>query len=396
METKIQIKNKIVFLRADFNVPIENGVVKDDYRIVSTLKTLEMLKSNGCRTIIVSHIETKDIEKPTLKPVFIYLKEKYPELDISFFEDIADPENFEELSGEFSNIKEGGFLLLENIRNLSGEKTNDIELAKKFKDLTEVYVNDAFAVSHRDHMSVSALPSLYDKEHKMFGLQMQIEIDSLTKILNPEKPFSVILSGAKFSTKLPLIEKYLKVADNLFIGGALLNNVLKSLGNNVGVSLVDNEASYIDTMVKENDFLNKVFIPSIVVVKNVDTNEIRNSSINDVKEKETIQDISDQSIYDFVKVLEDMKVKTIVWNGPLGNYEDENFKTGTITLAKSLISYIENNTNAHLFIGGGDTVAAVNELHIQNPRVFVSTGGGAMLEFLEKDGKLPGVVNVLE
>jgi phosphoglycerate kinase len=384
----MEIRNKKVLLRADFNVPIKANQIKDDYRILSTFPTMDMLKNAGAKTIILSHIETKDTDKPTLKPVFDYIKTYHPEYDIHFID------NLDSIEDKIENLSEGGFLLLENIRNLEGEKNNDIETAKIFKNITDVYINDAFAVSHRNHMSVSTLPSLYDADHKSFGIQMQKEIDSLSKILNPQKPFAVILSGAKFTTKLPLIDKYLKTADKLFIGGALFNNVLKSLGYNVGKSLIDDEAEYVDMLVKTENFENKVYIPQQVVVKNINTNLVRICNINEVNEHESIQDISEESIVEFVKILENDKYKTIVWNGPLGYYENDEFKKGTLSLACDLVSYINSNQDISLFIGGGDTVAAVNSLNIDNNRVFVSTGGGAMLEFLEQDGKLPGVVSV--
>ncbi len=145
-----------------------------------------MLRNGGAKTIILSHIETKDIDKPTLRPVFDYIKHNYADLNIEFID------NVEMLEDTLNNMADGGFLLLENIRNFDGEKNNSTELAENFKSLTEVYINDAFAVSHRDHMSVSALPALYDKDHKMFGLQMQKEIDNLSKILTPEKRWSYL------------------------------------------------------------------------------------------------------------------------------------------------------------------------------------------------------------
>lgn len=384
----MEIKNKKVLLRADFNVPIKANEIKDNYRIISTIPTLEFLRNEGAKTIIISHIETKDIEKSTLRPVFDYIKHNYADLNIEFID------NVEMLEIALNNMIEGGFLLLENIRNFDGEKNNDNSLAENFKTLTDVYINDAFAVSHRDHMSVSALPAMYDKDHKMFGVQMQKEIDNLSKILNPKKPFAVILSGAKFSTKLPLIDKYLNTADKIFIGGALFNNVLKSLGCNVGKSLIDDEAEYVDTLVKGENFINKVFIPKDVVVKDLNTNIVRICNIKDVGENESILDVTENSVLEFVELLKRDEYKTIVWNGPLGNYEDDNFKAGTLRLAKELVNYININQEAHLFIGGGDTVAAINTMDVKNERIFISTGGGAMLEFLEKDGKLPGVVGV--
>jgi len=385
----MEIKNKKVLLRADFNVPIKTSIIKDNYRIVSTIPTLEFLRSEGAKTIIISHIETSDIEKPTLKPVFDYIKHNYADLNIEFID------NVEMLENAFDNLAEGGFLLLENVRNFDGEKNNDSSLAENFKTLTDIYINDAFAVSHRNHMSVSALPLMYDKDHKMFGVQMQKEIDNLSKILNPSKPFAVILSGAKFSTKLPLIDKYLNTADKIFIGGALFNNILKSLGHNVGKSLIDIEADFVDSLVKTENFTNKVFIPKDIVVKDLNTNIIRICNINEVAENESILDIAESGILEFVEILKKDNYKTIVWNGPLGNYEDDAFKTGTLTLAKQLVVHINTNQESHLFIGGGDTVAAINSLDVKNEKIFISTGGGAMLEFLEKDGKLPGVVSVL-
>jgi phosphoglycerate kinase len=216
----------------------------------------------------------------------------------------------------------------------------------------------------------------------------------LSKIFNPEKPTAVILSGAKFSTKLPLIDKYLNSADKIFIGGALFNNVLKSLKHNIGKSLIDDNAEYLDTLVKSQNFIYKIFIPKNIVVKDLSTGVIRTCDINEVGENESILDIAESSILEFIEILKNDNYKTIVWNGPLGNYEDDAFKTGTLTLAKELITYINTNHVAQLFIGGGDTVAAINSMNVKNERIFVSTGGGAMLEFLEKDGKLPGVVNV--
>ena len=383
----MEIKNKKVLLRADFNVPLKDNEISDNYRIVSTIPTLEFLRNGGAKTIIISHIETKDIEKPTLKPVFDYIKKNYTDFNIEFIN------NVEMLEPALNNLNEGGFLLLENIRNFDGEKNNDTVLAGNFKTLTDAYINDAFAVSHRNHMSVCALPMMYDKDHKMFGLQMQKEIDNLSKILSAEKPFAVILSGAKFSTKLPLIDKYLGIADKIFIGGALFNNILKSLGHNVGKSLIDTEVD-LSTLIKSENFTNKVFIPHEVVVKDLITNSVRTCKINEVAENECILDMVDSDILDFVEILKKDNYKKIVWNGPLGNYEDDAFKVGTLTLAKGLVDYIVNNENSRLFIGGGDTVAAINTLDVKNERIFVSTGGGAMLEFLEKDGKLPGVISV--
>ncbi len=380
----MEIKNRKVFLRTDFNVPIKNNIVADSYRIDCSIETLRDLKKGDNKTLIVSHIETKGVEKPSLKPVFDYIKSNYQDIEIFFSDKIED----------FENVNSGQFMLLENIRNFSEEKENDVSLAKKIKNITDFYINDAFAVSHRNHMSVSVLPKLYNLEDKMFGLQMKKEINELSKILKPEKPFAVILSGAKFSTKLPLIEKYLSTADDMFIGGALYNNILKSMGFNIGKSLIDNDAVYIDKMVKDKSFIDKVFIPKKVIIKD-DEDNIIIKKIDEIIDNDNIQDIDIESIDNFVKKISLNNVKTIVWNGPLGNYEIDEFKKGTMYLANKLVDLVYNNKNLNLFIGGGDTVAALKDLNINNERIFISTGGGAMLEFLEKDGVLPGVISVL-
>ncbi|MES2623484.1 MAG: phosphoglycerate kinase, partial [Patescibacteria group bacterium] len=197
--------------------------------------------------------------------------------------------------------------------------------------------------------------------------------------------------------KLPLIEKYLKTADVVFVGGALYNNVLKSLKHEVGVSLIDADAPYVDAMVADASFAKKVFVPDTVVVKDVGTDSIREAKITDVHTTETIQDIATFSVAEFVKRIEEMKTKTILWNGPIGNFETEPFAKGTVELGQQLLAYAKNNADAQLLIGGGDTVSAIKnitELATQS-NIFISTGGGAMLEFLENEGQLPGIVSLI-
>lgn len=392
------LAGKKVFLRADFNVPIKDGQVLDDYRIVSLLPTLEFLKKEKAITIIASHIETKNVDNPSLKPVFEYIKAKYPEIDIEFCEDFL---NKDTLTTAVTGCKEGGFLLLENIRNAKesgmSEKDNSVSLAMYLKDFVDTYVNDAFAVSHRAHASVEALPKLFPIGKKVAGFLLAKEIASLMVGINPARPVVAILSGMKFDTKLPLIQKYLQSADMLFIGGALFNNIIKSLGYEVGVSIIDKDASYIDTIVRTENFQKKVFIPNIVVVKDMTSGEVRNSAITEVKPSEFIEDIAEESILSFVAEIKNLQAKTILWNGPVGNYDLPEFAKGTTVFAQALQDYIASHVDAHALIGGGDTVAAIEKIpgiH-ENDRIFISTGGGAMLEFLEKEGELPGIMSLL-
>lgn len=389
-----RLGGKKVFLRADFNVPIKSGKITDTFRIDSTLATLRFLQDQGAITIIVSHIETKDVESSTLKPVYEYLAEKYPEFVVHF---CSDFENETVVSDMLTNAREGEFILFENIRNAKGEKENSSEFAEYLKKFVDVYINDAFAVSHRAHASVDALPKLFVHECKVVGDQLYKEIVHLSEAVVPQKPFAVILSGAKFSTKLPLIQKYLSSSDVMLIGGALFNNIAKSLGHEVGVSLIDTDVPYLDQLVKESEFISKVFIPEIVVVKDTLSGAIRTCGLTEVSKTETIQDIAEESISAFMEKVGAMEVKTILWNGPVGNYEDIDFTKGTVMMAEKIFAYIEKNTQAHAILGGGDTVAAIQKVEgiAGESRIFVSTGGGAMLEFLEKDGQLPGIVSLL-
>lgn len=395
-----KLKGKKVFLRSDFNVPIQNEHIDDTYRIQSSIPTLRFLQKEGAITIIASHIETADTEQPTLEPVYTYMQEKYPEFTMSFCKDFL---NTEEYTQAISTTPEGGFVLLENIRNADqefmSEKKDDINLAQYLAQGVDFYVQDAFAVAHRKHASVSALPRLFDAEHKVVGFLLHKEIINLAQAIHPNPPVCITLSGMKFSTKLPLIKKYLQTADIVFVGGALLNNILKSLDYNVGVSLIDPEASYVDVLVQDPLFKAKVFIPDMVVVKDVMTGDIRNTHIKEVKQNESIQDIAEISIQNLFNKIKELNVKTLIWNGPVGNYENEAFSKGTDIMTSLIYEYGENHADVSVLIGGGDTVAAIQPL-VQNfdtklKNVFVSTGGGAMLEFLEKDGRLPGIESLL-
>ncbi len=393
-----KLKGKKVFLRADFNVPIEKGVITDAYRIDAVISTLDFLQHEGAVTIIASHIETADSPSPTLKPVFEYIKKEYPKFNIVFCEDFL---NSEVLTATVQSCVEGSFVLLENIRNAKetvSEKDNSVQLAEYLKEYCDFYIQEAFAVSHRSHASVDALPRLFAHECKAAGFLLSKEIEHLSLGLVPRKPLATILSGMKFSTKLPLIQKYLEMADMLFVGGALFNNIAKSMGYNVGQSLIDTEAADIDQLVKTDVFKQKVYIPKEVVVRNVDTGEIRKADLSEVQERESIQDISEDSMNHFVQKLEENGVQTIVWNGPIGNYEKPEFSKGTIEFAKLLYAYVRNNVSVQALIGGGDTVGALQNNIVdfdKQDRIFVSTGGGAMLEFLEKDGHLPGIDSLL-
>lgn len=340
------VKGKKVLLRVDFNVPIKNGKVMDDFRIKRTLPTIEFLRRKGAKIILLSHLT--DGRAKSLRPVAKYLK-------INFISSVLG-KNVEQ---KISKMKNGEVLLLENIRSDKREEKNNRKFAKKLADLGDIYVNDAFSASHRNHASVTGVPKYLPS---YIGFLFEEEFKNLKDAFKPRHPFLFILGGIKFSTKLGLLEKFSAIADKIFIGGALANNFFWAKKINIGGSLLD---------------------------KNIDIKKfLRNPKIIlpiDVKKKNSvILDIGPLAIKELSLLIKESKF--ILWNGPLGSFEEKGFGKGTETAAR-LISQL----GARSIIGGGDTIAAVKKAGIPLKRFsFVSTAGGAMLEFLAK-GTLPGI-----
>jgi len=375
-----ELKGKRVLVRCDFNVPVsEHGTVLDDLRIKKTIPTIEFLRQSGAKIILVSHIEGKAAKLgggvDTLEPVSSYINSIYTKE----FGQVTFAKDF--LNFDTSTMNEGDVVLFENLRVDTGEKKNDIEFAKKLASFADVYVNDAFAVSHRSHASVVALPSLLPH---FAGVQLMEEIKNLSKVFNPERPFIFILGGAKFDTKLPLIKKFMEgknAADFVFLGGALLNNILKEKGYEIGKSLVSEGDFNLQEVVNNP----KLIVPTDVVVKG--PNGVSIKQVSGVSSDDVIMDVGPS----MTLVLEE-KLKTakfVLWNGPMGNYED-GFKDQTIAMAEAVAK-----SNVAAALGGGDTTAAVAELGYESdkskaPHMFVSTGGGAMIEYLLNES-LPGI-----
>jgi len=327
------LEGKRVLVRVDWNVPIENGVVTDDFRIQKSLPTIEFLQKAGAKIILISHL---DKETDSLHPVFEYVK------------------NFLPLTFE----KQSDLMLLENLRFDKGEKENSRDFAVKLASQADIFVNEAFSESHREYASIVGLPKLLPS---YAGLQFYEEVKRLSNAFYPKHPFLFVLGGAKFETKLPLLDKFLNIADNIFVGGALANNFFKEQGQDVGTSLVS-----------DGDFNLKEKLKSGKIVLPIDT----------TLEGTRIVDVGTKTIEDLKNKMSDAKF--ILWNGPLGEFE-KGFKTGTLDLAKLIAS-----SSAETIVGGGDTLSAIKELGIMNKFSFVSTGGGAMLDFLAT-GTLPGI-----
>ena len=423
----IDIKGKRVFIRVDFNVPIKSGVIEDDTRISGALPTIEYAIEQGAKVILASHLgrplkdkkkaEEKgmpyDINKYSLKPVYEYML-TLPELqDVSsrgeepvelkegetnlgkaevkndkvFFinECVGDA-----VKERVNKLNEGEVLLLENLRLHAEEEANDENFAKQLADLCDVYVNDAFGTAHRAHASTEGITHFV--ADSVAGLLMEKELNFLGKALNnPERPFVAILGGAKVSDKIPVIESLIKrKVDKLLIGGAMAYTFFKANGYTVGKSLVENEmlekALEIEQQAKEAGV--ELILPTDQqVVDSYDPLNSRKTIPIDFMNTGLVGlDIGTETSAIFAKALEG--AKTIVWNGPMGMFEEKPFDEGTIAVANAVAS--ETEQGATSIVGGGDSVSAVNQAGLDDKITHISTGGGATLEFLAGD-ELPGV-----
>jgi len=341
------LKSKKVLVRVDFNVPMKNGRILDDFRIRKALPTIKFLQKKGAKLILITHLGKNGSE--SLKPIIK-----------RFF--------------KISKSLKSQVSFLGNIRKFNGEMKNDLNFSKKLSKLGDIYVNDAFSVSHRAHASIVGLPKYLPS---YAGFQFEEEIKNLSKATkNIKHPFLFIAGGVKFSTKIPLIRKYLKLADYVFIGGSLLNNFLKAKGYEIGQSLID-DGDYGIKKIIEN---RKIILPEDVIVKS--GNKFINKKANKVKKNEIILDIGNETVKNLTKLIK--KSKLILWNGPLGKYEDGAGK------ATRKILKIVSESKAESIIGGGDIVYLISMMKLENKFTFISTGGGATLDFLA-NGTLPGI-----
>lgn len=380
----INIKNKKVIIRCDFNVPIKDGKIIDDNRIKESLKTINYCLDNNCKIILLSHLgrikEKSDLEKNSLKPVSIRLSELLNK-QITFIEETRG----EKLEEAISHMKEKDIILIENTRyeDLDGKKesSNAQELGVYWASLADVFINDAFGTIHRSHASnvgiASNIPSC-------IGFLIEKELTALSELDNPEKPFVVILGGAKVKDKIGVIENLVKKADKILIGGGMAFTFLKAEGYEIGSSLLDSEnLDFCIKVLKENE--DKIILPVDIAVANSYTNdeEYRLKDITDINYNEMGLDIGKKSIKLFEKYLKE--AKTVLWNGPLGVYEFSKYKKST----DEILKYIIDN-NIKTILGGGDIVAAAANVGLKDKIYHASTGGGATLEYLE--GKsLPGL-----
>lgn len=354
------LKGVRVIVRASLNIPLENGQIRNAFRLKRALPTLRYLQEQGAKTIIVGHIGRKPEE--TLKPVFDELSKHFP---MHWGGRIDSPE-----FGERANLlSEGTFLMAENIRQDAREEENSLELAHIIAQYGDVYVNDAFAEAHREHASLSALATLLPA---YAGLTLLEEVTHLERVMVPHHPSLFMIGGAKFETKMPLVEKYLNLYDHVFVGGALANDVFKALGYEVGLSLVS------DASITGAEFLKspKLILPVDVIVDG--PKGVRTCAPQEVMKNEHIFDCGPATTALLAEHIKN--AATILWNGPFGNYE-AGFQESTETTMRHLAE-----SEAFSVVGGGDTVASIESLGLNDKIGFVSIGGGAMLTYLEHGG----------
>jgi phosphoglycerate kinase len=353
-----------VLLRVDFNVPIKGGAIADDIRIRAALPTINFLREKGAKVIMVSHLEVVEGEKATLEPAARKLAELG--VPVEFVKDYSKV-----LTIADNEMKRGDCILLENLRFNDGEKKNDTKFAKELSSLADIYVNDAFSVSHREHASIVGVPKFIPG---YAGMQLEREVLNISKAFSPQHPFLFILGGAKFATKLPLLLKFMENADAVFIGGALANDFLKAKGYEVGASLLS-EGTFDFSF-----FLNN---PKLLLPIDIITDKHEAKDADKVSKEDKIFDVGPKTMDMLREKIGTMKF--VLWNGPLGMYED-GFTEPTLALAKML----GEASGCTTIVGGGDTLAAIAALGIEDKFTFVSTAGGAMLDFLTK-GTLPGI-----
>ena len=385
---KVNLKGKRVLVRVDFNVPLdENLQITDDIRITSALPTIKKIISDSGRCILMSHLgRPKGGPNPkySLKPVAVRLGQLMDK-DVKFAPDCIG----EQVKAIVSSLVNGDVLLLENLRFHPEEEKNDPAFAKQLSELSDVYINDAFGSAHRAHASTEGVTKFI--KVCAAGYLMQKELDYLGEaISNPARPFTAILGGSKISGKIDVIENLLPKVDNLLIGGGMAYTFYKAMGYEIGASLLEAEKIELakEMLVKFKTSKAKVILPK----DNVVAAEFKNESPSSIVDADKIPankmglDIGPKTIEEFKDVI--LKSKTVIWNGPMGVFEFDNFAKGTDTIAAALAE--ATTKGAVTVIGGGDSAAAIKKAGLDDKVSHVSTGGGASLEFLE--GKvLPGV-----
>ncbi len=391
---EFDFKGKKVIIRVDFNVPLNDKFeITDDTRMRAAVPTIKQVIDNGGSAVLMSHLgRPKGVvsEKLSLKHIVSHLQELLG-VEVKFASDCVGAE----AEQKSKSLQSGEVLLLENLRFHAEEKKGDDEFAKKLASLADVYINDAFGTAHRAHASTTVIAK-YFENNKMFGLIMENEIRNLNKVVkNVDRPFTAIIGGAKVSSKITIIENLLTQVDNLIIGGAMAFTFVKANGGQVGKSMVEDD--FIENIPKLYDLAKKngvkIYLPvdSVNAVEFDKNAEVSLSDIDKIPVDKMGLDIGTKSNEIFDEVL--LNSKTILWNGPVGVFEFDKFAEGTKGVGLSVAKATEKG--AFSLVGGGDSIAAITKFALTDKVSYISTGGGALLEYIE--GKeLPGIKGILE
>ena len=365
-----EITDKKVLVRLDYNVPIEDGIIVNDFRIRQTFNTLNSLLDNNNKLIIASHLgrptEGSYEERLSLEPICKYLSTKLNK-KIQFIKDVND-------TIDFTNHD---IAMLENVRFNIGEKKCDPKLSQTIASLADIFVFDAFGVSHRSECTTTGVANYLET---VAGLNIRYEIQTINKLINEQsRPMTIIISGAKVSTKIVLIKKLLAKCDYMILGGGILNTFLRAKGYEVGKSLIEEEHVSDAVKILESDFANKIIFPSDFSCETEDG--IANVELSRISTNDSIYDLGSASINEIKNIVR--KSVSVFWNGPLGYVEKKPFNKGTEELAKAIADH-----NCFSIVGGGDTLPIIENLKLQNGYNCLSTGGGSLLTYLE-GGSLP-------
>ena len=380
-----KLKSNKVIIRCDLNVPIKKGIIQDDTRIKESIKTISYLVDSKAKVIILSHLgrikEESDKLSNSLKPVAVRLSElsSYKVNFVPYTRGI-------EVENAINNMQDGDIVMLENTRfeDLNGklESGNDVELAKYWASLGDIFINDAFGTIHRVHASNVGIASILPSG---VGFLVEEEVKKISEALEkPERPFVIILGGAKVSDKIGVIENAVKIADYVLIGGGMPFTFYKALGYNTGLSIVDDESiDFCKKIYEENK--DKIILPTDLIVATSISNESSTKLVDatSISNNDIGVDIGVSTLNKYKSILSN--AKTIIWNGPVGVFEIPNFSNGTRKLVQML-----SLSKAKIVIGGGDSISALNKFGFDNKNAHISTGGGASLEMLEGK-KLPGL-----
>lgn len=398
----LNFSNKKVLVRVDFNVPLDKQYnITDDTRIRAAVPTIRHILDQGGAAILMSHLgrpEEKlnpdgsiNKEKFTLQHLVKHLSELL-QAPVEFCDELVG----EKATAAAAKLQSGHVLLLENTRFYKGETKGDVELARQLAALGDMYINDAFGTAHRAHASTTTVAQFFGKDAKAFGFLMRDEVENANRVLNnPERPLTAIIGGAKVSDKILLLERLIDFVDNLIIGGGMAYTFLKAQGGSIGNSLVEEDRLdlALQLLAKAKSKGIQLLLPEDSVIADA----FANDAVHDVANSKAIPDgwmgldIGPEARKAFTRAILDSK--TLLWNGPMGVFEMSNFAAGTKKIAETVAE--ATSKGSFSLVGGGDSVAAVNLMGLADKVSYVSTGGGAMLEFLE--GKeLPGIKAILE